>query len=164
MELSSTFHSRSSLSRSQFWSESNVTEIFPLFRWYLRTSTLVCQKKFFFFQFPTLKMSIVVCNNKHRGRGGSGKNAYELKDYMYEAPLRLVFPKSSFTRWNFTPCLSVQMISMSTWFQAITWVISIISKVYDIVDVRSLKNCENDHISNSSLSLIWKSSISDYFN
>ena len=57
----------------------------------------VSKKNYFFFQFPTLKISIVVCNNKHRGRGGSGKNAYELKDYMYEAPLRL-FPKSSFTR------------------------------------------------------------------
>ena len=44
----------------------------------------------------------------------------------------------------FTPCLNVQMISMSTWFQAITWVISMILKVYDIVDVLSLKNCQND--------------------
>ena len=40
--------------------------------------------------------------------------------------------------------LTTEMIWMNTWFQAIAWVISMISKVYDIVDVRSLKNCKND--------------------
>ena len=38
------------------------------------------------------------------------------------------------TEGPFTLYLSVQMISMSTWFQSITWVISMILKLHDVVD------------------------------
>ena len=37
---------------------------------------------------------------------------------------------------------------MSTWFQTIRRVISMISKVYDIVDMQSFKNYKNNHICN----------------
>ena len=67
----------------------------------------VCNKKFFFFfQFPTLKMSLIVYSNKHRGRRAMIQNPKRclnrLSDYISdEASFWLVCSKSFFARSNF---------------------------------------------------------------
>ena len=44
-------------------------------------------------------MNVVVCNNRRRGKGALMlNNVNRLKDYMNEAPLELVGPKSFFAR------------------------------------------------------------------
>ena len=58
--------------------------------------TLVCQKKKFFFQFPILKMSVIVCNNKRRGtriwhkmpRGASIDEMSTLMRYLLDLFIR----------------------------------------------------------------------------
>ena len=68
-------------------------------------------ENFFFFQFSTLHMSLVVYNKKRRARGApikNGKKCFnQLKHYKNEAPLRLFCPKSTFPRRNLKQKLTV---------------------------------------------------------